>query len=94
VATATCRVMQVNDKRSVALAVMGDERFGALGLVAVGNVTIPANFAIPEAGSVCEVRYLYYFEGGSLYQPVYLGTRDDVEVDALSTLKRKAEMEA
>ena len=62
------------EKRSVSLALVdetGCDKF-------VGNVTIPANHAIPKDGEVVEVRYLYYFKGGSLFQPVYLGARDDV----------------
>jgi bifunctional non-homologous end joining protein LigD len=45
----------------------------------VGNVTIPVNFDVPKVGSVVEVRYLYAYKGGSLYQPVYLGERSDIE---------------
>jgi bifunctional non-homologous end joining protein LigD len=62
------------EKRSVSLALVdetGCDKF-------VGNVTIPVNHAIPKDGEVVEVRYLYYFKGGSLFQPVYLGVRDDV----------------
>ena len=44
-----------------------------------GNVTIPPNHPIPGIGRVVEIRYLYVTgPGGSLYQPVYLGERDDV----------------
>jgi len=55
-------------------------------------VTIPANQPIPKAGDVLEVRYLYSFPGGSLFQPVCLGQRDDIETSActLSQLKYKA----
>lgn len=48
--------------------------------VEVGNVTVPANQEIPTPGSVVEVRYLYAFKGGSLFQPVLLGVRDDLEL--------------
>ena len=80
-ATASCIVTKVNGtKRSVALALLdGGKR------VAVGNVTIAANQCIPKAGSVVEVRYLYAFPGGSLFQPVCLGQRDDVDLDACTT---------
>jgi bifunctional non-homologous end joining protein LigD len=44
----------------------------------VGNVTIPPNHTVPANGSIVEVRYLYAFPGGSVFQPVYLGQRDDV----------------
>ena len=74
-ATASCIVAKVNGtKRSVALALLdGGKR------VAVGNVTIPPSQPIPKAGSVVEVRYLYAYPGGSLFQPVCLGQRDDIE---------------
>lgn len=60
--------------------------------VHVGNVTIPPNHAIPPPGQIVEVRYLYAYPGGSLFQPVYLGARDDVarEECVLSQLKLKA----
>ena len=49
------------------------------GWLAAGNVTIPANQAVPSVGSVVEVRYLYAFkESCCLYQPTYLGQRSDV----------------
>jgi bifunctional non-homologous end joining protein LigD len=75
------------NKRSVALELRDGTR-----RVPVGNVTIPANHTIPPAGSVVEVKFLYAYPGGSLFQPVYLGPRDDVGVDAcvLSQLKYKA----
>lgn len=73
--TASVIVSRINDKRSVAVEVLdGNKR------VPVGNVTIPANFNIPDAGSIVEVRYLYAYEGGSLYQPVYLGERNDIDL--------------
>jgi bifunctional non-homologous end joining protein LigD len=48
----------------------------------VGNVTIPANHAVPNPGDLVEVRYMHMFDGGSLYQPVYKGVRTDIEVSA------------
>ena len=47
---------------------------------------------IPPAGTIVEVRYLYAYPGGRLYQPVYLGPRDDVPPVAcsMSQLKIKA----
>jgi bifunctional non-homologous end joining protein LigD len=48
--------------------------------VGAGNVTIPPDHPIPAVGQVAEVRYLYAMpESGALFQPVYLGTRDDIE---------------
>jgi bifunctional non-homologous end joining protein LigD len=87
-ATASCIVAKVNGtKRSVALALLDGRK-----QVAVGSVTIPANQQIPKAGDVLEVRYLYAFAGGSLFQPVCLGQRDDLEASActLGQLKYKA----
>ena len=44
-----------------------------------GNVTIPQNHEIPAPGEIVEVRYLYAFpESGCVYQPVYLGRREDI----------------
>ncbi len=47
-------------------------------LVSVGNVTVPANMDMPADNSVVEVRYLYAYKGGSLFQPVLLNARSDV----------------
>jgi len=74
-ATLSAVVDGVNDKRSVRLALVDDRDKG----VSVGNLTIPPNHPIPRVGDVVEVRYLYCHVGGSLYQPTYLGVRDDVE---------------
>jgi len=81
--TASCRVSKVNQKRSVSLEMVCG--------TPVGNVTIPANHNVPGKGEVVEVRYLYAYEGGSLYQPTYLGVRDDVDPDTLESLKFKNE---
>jgi bifunctional non-homologous end joining protein LigD len=74
-ATASCIVNGSNgSKRSVTLSLLhGGARVG------VGSVTIPPNQSIPSAGQVVEVRYLYAYPGGSLYQSVYLGVRDDID---------------
>jgi bifunctional non-homologous end joining protein LigD len=90
-ATASFVVAAVNNKRSVALGLFqnGD-------MVPAGNVTISINFDIPQEGDIVEVRYLYAFkESGSVYQPVYLGKRDDLDYDAcvVSQLKYKADLE-
>lgn len=85
--TASCIVTAAHrTKRSVALGL-----FDGKISVAVGNVTIPANQAIPKAGSIVDIRYLYAYPGGSLFQPVYLVQRDDLEPAActLSQLKYK-----
>jgi bifunctional non-homologous end joining protein LigD len=90
--TASFIVGKANGKRSVSLKV-----FDSTDLVPAGNVTIPPNQAVPEPGAVVEVRYLYAFkESGSIFQPVYLGTRDDIQAEQCSVrqLKFKAEAEA
>ena len=90
-ATAVCTVLQQNgDKRSVSLGVQDSDPKKVL-LVPIGNVTIPANHNIPTGGQLVEIRYLHAFpNGGSLYQPVYQGVRDDVdEPDNYTTLKFK-----
>jgi bifunctional non-homologous end joining protein LigD len=89
VTSATVEVAAVNDgRRSVAVRVYDGES-----AIDVGNVTIPPNHAVPAVGTLVEVRYLYAYEGGSLYQPVYLGPRTDLErADAaLSRLKFRRE---
>jgi bifunctional non-homologous end joining protein LigD len=71
--TGSFLVNRVNKQRSVGLEVAdGKNR------IAVGNVTIPANAEVPKVGDIVEVRYLYAYKGGSLFQPVFLGTRDDI----------------
>ena len=91
VASASCIVTGRGSKRSVGLGLWPLET--PANLVAVGNVTIPPNHAVPEPGAVVEVRYLYAYRGGSLFQPVYLGERDDTEPGecSLGQLKFKAD---
>ncbi len=90
-ATCSAVVSKVNDKRSVELRLLNGDGFQP-----VGNVTIPVSFQVPEVGQVVEIRYLYAFkQSNALYQPVYLGPRQDVEVHdcVLSQLKYKADEE-
>jgi len=89
VATVSAVVAKINAKRSVEISL-----FNGRSLVSCGNVSIPANHEIPQVGTVVEVRYLHAFkESGVLYQPVYLGPRDDVDPGEclISQLKYKAE---
>ena len=73
-ATCSAVVSNLNDKRSVELRLLNGK-----GWIPCGNVTIPANFKVPAVGEVVEVRYLYAFrESNALYQPVYLGPRQDI----------------
>jgi bifunctional non-homologous end joining protein LigD len=64
-------VNAINSKRSVELKLSNG--------TVIGNVTISSNFSVPSVGSIVEVRYLYAYRNGSLYQPVYLGERFDVD---------------
>jgi bifunctional non-homologous end joining protein LigD len=92
VATLSAVVFKVNTQRSVEIRLLK-----VRGWIHCGNVTIPANHAIPKVGTVVEVRYLYaHRESHALYQPVYLGPRDDVEPGEClaSQLKYKAKEES
>jgi bifunctional non-homologous end joining protein LigD len=89
VATASVVVAKINIQRSVEVSLLNGRN-----LVSCGNVTIPANQEVPRVGDVVEVRYLYaYRDSLALYQPVYLGLRDDVDPAEclVSQLKFKAE---
>lgn len=69
--SASCVVSKVNAKRSIKVSLGGED---------IGNVTIPPSKPVPEVGQVVEIKYLYVAgKGGSLYQPIYIGVRDDVE---------------
>jgi bifunctional non-homologous end joining protein LigD len=86
-AMATVQVVGVSaNKRSVQMGAVAEE-----GVQFVGNVTIPSNKEIPTVGQFAEVEYLYAFpNGGSLFQPVYLGARADKnEADRYDSLKFK-----
>ena len=61
-------------KRSVSIAVYEGNR-----IIDIGNVAIPANHDVPCEGEVVEIRYLYAYPQGALYQPFYLGKRNDLE---------------
>jgi hypothetical protein len=63
--------------------------------VPAGNVTIPSNHAIPQMGTVAEVRYLHAFaQSGAIYQPVYLGPRDDIPAEECTVDQLKFKQEA
>lgn len=88
--TATCKVLSCNEgKRSVKIGAFNN------GWIAIGNVTVYTNHEMPKVGDFIEVEYLYYYEGGSLFQPVLKGIRTDVNEDDcnISKLKRKPENE-
>ena len=87
--TASFIVGKINAKRSVSLLLFDGDK-----LKPAGNVTIPPNHQVPSAGQVVECRYLYaYRESGCIYQPVYLGIRDDITAEECTTtqLKYRAE---
>lgn len=74
VAQCSAIVVQRNEQRSVALALYREDGAG----ICVGNVSIPSNQEIPSPGDVVEIRYKNWVPSGALYQPCYLGKRDDV----------------
>lgn len=73
VATLSAVVARINDKRSVSVSLLDGDSW-----VYVGDCAIPPNREIPSAGDVVEIRYLYATAGRRIYQPVYLGVRDDI----------------
>ena len=90
--SATVLVSSIHQhKRSIRVSVNND--LGAGEVLDVGAVSIPVNKAIPFVGQLVEVRYLYYFSGGSLFQPTYLGLRTDLGMESacISQLKVKGE---
>ena len=81
----TCVVITTSSKRSVGIGIMNNGD-----IQPIGNVTIPSNFEMPVCGTKVEVKYLYLHSlDGSLIQPVYMGERDDVDVDDIWSLKLK-----
>lgn len=68
-------------KRSVGVELIDED---GVTRVSVGRVTIPPNKDVPAIGDLIEVRYLYAFKGGSIFQPVYLNKRDDLYIDDAS----------
>jgi bifunctional non-homologous end joining protein LigD len=87
--TASFVVSRINAKRSVSLMLFEGDKVRP-----AGNVTIPANHEIPEVGKVVEIRYLYGIrQSGSIYQPVFLGVRDDLSSEecTVDQLKWKAD---
>ena len=79
-----------NKKNSISVAVLNE----CGKLVPVGNITMIGHVR-PPVDSIVECSFLYFFPGGSLYQPSYIGVRDDVNREdcLLSKLKCKAPVE-
>lgn len=74
--TATFIVANITkNKRSVGLHLILDAD-----RVFMGKVTIPPNYDVPEIGELIEVRYLYAYRGGAVFQPTYLGKRPDSDL--------------
>ncbi|MEJ8837718.1 RNA ligase family protein [Ramlibacter sp. AN1133] len=73
--SSACQVLTVNQKRSVAIGLVDS----AGTTVPVGNVTVPPNVPVPQAGDVVEVAYLYYNPGGAFEQPVWCFKRGDMD---------------
>jgi bifunctional non-homologous end joining protein LigD len=91
-AEATCRVTAGRDGKSS----VGLELRDADGTwKPVGNVTVPSNRMTPQPGTLVEVRYLYAYPGGALFQPTMKGQRHDLTEDAarIDQLKFKVEPE-
>jgi len=77
----SCVVTKINAKRSIQVSIEGQS---------VGNVTIPPNWEIPRVGQIVEIKYLYCVgKGGSLYQPIYLGPRDDIDASECTFAQQK-----
>ena len=57
--------------------------------------TLTKGSGIPVMGAIIECRYLYCFKGGSIFQPVYLGERDDIPPQecTLGQLKYKPDLD-
>ena len=60
--------------------------------IPVGNVTLPQSIPKMPVGTIIEVRYLNYQEGGALYQPNFKEIRTDTDPEEClkSQLKHKA----
>lgn len=90
--TISCFVSEINAKRSVRLSVF--DKTNNL-WVSIGNCTIPVNHDIPSPGDIVEIKYLYAYKNGSLYQPTYLGVRLDLDQNdaIIDQIKFKSEDE-
>ena len=84
--SASCIVNTVSDTKSSISVAVFDENQKA---VPVGNVTVYPNQDMPKVGDIVEVKYLYFYPEGSLYQPVLLGVRDDVDHIECTLVKLK-----
>lgn len=86
----TCMVVSNHPtKRSIALGLTTHPDKGHY--QGVGNCTVPTNYNLPSPGDLVEIKYMYAYHGGSIYQPQYKGVRTDLESGSavLSQLKYK-----
>lgn len=84
--TASCIVSGINPyKRSIQISLYDETGK----LIKVGNATIYPNQKIPALNSVVEIKYLYAYLGGSLYQPVFLKERNDINPEECLSSKLK-----
>ena len=83
-ATASVIILAHNLKDSIAVGLL-DESGKVVG---VGNVTTIGHVR-PPVNTACEVRYLYCYKGGCLYQPTFLNPRDDVDVAECSFIGQR-----
>jgi bifunctional non-homologous end joining protein LigD len=84
--TASCIVTGINTgKRSIQISLYNEKGE----LVDVGNATIYPNQDVPELNSIVEIKYLYAYPGGSLYQPIFLKPRHDVDASECLCSKLK-----
>ena len=89
-ATCTCVVESIHStKRSVSLKMFDDD----MNEILVGNATIYANKEIPAVNSFVEIKYLYAYKEGSLFQPVYLGERLDCDTSDCNIKQLKYKQE-
>lgn len=78
--TATFIVANITKgKRSIGLELASSED-NLWDKVFMGKVTVPTNYDMPKVGDFVEVRYLYAYKGGAIFQSVYLGKREDCDL--------------
>ncbi len=83
--TASFIVGKVNAKRSVSLLLFEGDK-----IKPAGNVTIPPSHNVPAAGQIVECRFLYAFrESGAIYQPLFIGRREDILAEECTTAQLK-----
>lgn len=69
-------------KRSITVATLDPT---TQDLVLFGDCGVPKNQAMPQIGDLVEVTYRLVFQTGGLSEPLYAGTRDDIERSSCTT---------